>query len=129
MARTNPLHKIYRFFLHIIVNQKPEHINTEEWLEYVFGVDDRIIRRYIVQTEFKMPGGYLVTSNKPVYGYGNRNINIGQELWVRFDRDNPNRVDVEVTKTTRLKSKVFRLTAKNWRDIERNLAHDDSGRH
>lgn len=75
------------------LRNKPQSVGLKPWLEFIFGTNERIIKRYFVNTPFKMPGVFHISAMVKYQGRGPRNIKVGEEAFVRFLGDI---VDVEI---------------------------------
>lgn len=104
-----------------IVAAKPLSWLVEDWLAHIFNVADRTIEEYIVSQEFEMPGLFKMAPTRPIQGYGYRTVRAGSRLWMRFDRRDPERIDVEVTNGPGKLEQIFQLSGSQWRTVRRSL--------
>jgi hypothetical protein len=114
------LKKIYLILISPILKLNPNFYHVQDWLDSVFSVSNRIIKRFVVKKEFKMPGILKETSVMiPPANY--REAMKGDQIWMRLDKAFPELIDVELLNDETQKSIVFRLTRYQAKRIAQNL--------
>lgn len=130
--------KVTRFIvnniLKPIIAHKPKDMDLNDWLEYVFCVQDRPIRKYKVLRAFEVPGKYVhLPEQEPIpYPYGKATALKGETFWVREDVTTPNRIDCDIKvknsvhhknlkHADRLPWTWFALTPQEFEKIKSNL--------
>jgi hypothetical protein len=114
------LKKLAMVLLEPALRNKPKSIGLTAWLEFVFGTKERIIKRYFVNTPFKMPGVFHVSAMVKYQGRGPRKIKQGEEAFVRFLGDI---VDVEICAHGKAAG-WFSMDLITWGQIEKNFTLD-----
>lgn len=112
---------LYEYLIVPMVHNKPDNVSMKDWLDYLFCVSTRFIDRFVVNTDFKMPGAYYAAANVPIPGMGFTKVKKGDILWIRYDTTVPDRFDIELIGTKgrwQLKDQVFRLTDLDWIKIK-----------
>ena len=118
------LRKLWDLFVKYIARSCPWEVNEKDYLNVIFRVDQRTILRYTARKAFKMPGLFCAAPNVLIPGWGYKEIQPGDLMYVRHDVTMPNRWDVELIgnqKRWQLKDQVFRLTTDEWEGIEGKL--------
>ena len=78
---------IWERILRHLVEQKPDQYSLVNWLEMQFGVNDRVITRYLANDDFEMPGlAWLAVHVKSSGNEVNRLVRAKNEVWVRAER-------------------------------------------
>lgn len=108
------LPEIARILILPAYRHKPANISLVAWLEEVFGVESRPIRKFLATEDFEMPGPLRVTSKRLVQGIGFRSIKKGTALWARFDASMPDFVEVEGFVGRGRSSHVFQVDSHDW---------------
>lgn len=115
------LAKIYDlFFRPLVARYCQDQDNPKKFIEDLFDVDYRIIRTFVANKSFKMPGLYYLTGQQKVQGLGYRQVGAEDLLWVREDRRQPEHlatVDVEFMGGVGSKDQVFSLSPSEWNSI------------
>jgi hypothetical protein len=106
---------IYELYIKTAMILKPDQLEDEEWLGWIFGVADRPIDSYKAMATFEMLGRQMLCPTKGVYNTINRTVKRGTILWVRFDKMFPDEIDVEVMVNDEYH--LFKLTKHQFEDI------------
>jgi hypothetical protein len=89
------LERIFKWFFRPLMLYKPadfemngelvKNVSNQEWLEYLFHLNERDITRYRAREDFKMPGLFMERPHRKIQGIGHRWVLKSQEMWVRKD--------------------------------------------
>lgn len=115
------INKIMNWFLKPMVKLCPDEMSEKVWLEFLFDVENRSIKRYYVKAGFTIPGYFKAAPLKLIQGMGPRFVRNGSIMWVRIDKKNPDQIDCEVNTGKGNNDRVFVLTNREWVKIKRNL--------
>lgn len=118
---------IYKWFFGKLIFLKPEATTIGDWMEQLFDSKNRDVIRFVVKKNFTMPGLYYAASNIKYQGIGYRKVKRKEELWVRTDAHEPNRVDIEWLGGQGQKDQVFCLTASEWGWVKLHCVEKDVG--
>lgn len=115
---------IYRMFIEPCLRAfypEPEQ-SRAEILHLLLGVGERSIYCVTVKEPFTLPGQVKDPDTNQLMNprrAEDRHMKKGQQLWVRFNIKEPQRIEVEVDHL----NEVFYLTPLQWTEIKRKLLH------
>lgn len=85
----------------------------------MFGAEERVIEQFEVIETFTCPGVYKPTLTQYFNGYtGNRKAKAGLRIFVRFHKNAPNKIEVEIPNDVGNREKIFQLTLDDWNGIK-----------
>lgn len=122
-ASEGPIKDIYRLFIRPFLYLKPDQVEYKDWLDNLFNVDSRIIKRAVAVEPFEIPGKYHVNASYTSTELGARRVNQNEVLWVRFDVGNPELVEVELNNGPANKSQWFDLDRDQWEFIKSKIKY------
>ncbi len=121
LMRSKKMQTIYNRVIEPYMNERPEHINVKDWIDYyIFRTHERYIKSFKVLETFKIPGLYWYKQEKYIPGYGPRQVVKGSIVYVRYDRKEPKVVDVEAKVAQGTVMHVYRMTLIEWQQIKNN---------
>jgi len=100
------LKRIAELFILPLLRYCPKNRSLEDFLEFLFCVDTRTIKRYTVIKPFRMPGSLKINENTLRNFDGVREVKKGIEIWVRYDTTRPRIYEMEVVGPKK-KSQLF----------------------
>lgn len=122
LTNDSSLYNFAYYFLLPIVKHKPAQKEMMDFLEEVFGVSTRTIRKYKCVKPFRQKCRTYVTATKAMNTDFGLKGNVGDLFYVRFDMKYPDRIDVEVTNKA-VWPTCFQLTRAEWRDTLKCLRY------
>jgi len=124
MKASPQLQQIYDDFVNPLVEyfyvENHPLLSDRTWIikNLFFHHKDRSIVEVEAQEDFKIPGLCATTPHNVNHG-GSREVKAGERLWVRFDKSNPTRYDLEFVKNNKIQ--VFQLSSLQWRKVKLSL--------
>ena len=116
------IHLLRKYFYPLVVNNLPDKNFYREFVwEQVFHYSERKIEEYHVIGAFKIPGKLWITPTLKRTRVGNRSLWPGNELCIRRDAVDYNKIDVEVVKGDENQGAVYTLTEKEFLGMRRYL--------
>lgn len=114
------MHEIARIFLRPLL-ANTDYENAKEYLEELFGVDTRSIKRFKIKSPFEMVGQLYRRAEYPDKGYIRTKASKGHIL-VRRDERLPHIIEVEFL-DRRSDETRFRIGKKEWKRIQKFLVN------
>lgn len=108
---------IFEIFVHPLIKLKPQNWHMQDWLEAMFLVEERSIRRYEALSNFDLPGKLKVSANIVSTLIKHKKVKAKDNVWIRIDKTEPRKVDVEVFTGVGGKSYLFELNRDQLRSI------------
>jgi hypothetical protein len=106
-----------------LLKLRPETVSVSDWLNFLFCTHQRIIREYIVEESFSIPGKLRVLPQRNALNNkdGFRRVRKRSSIWVRVDTTVKNLVEVETNNARGGKTQLFELTTKQWKSVTPHL--------
>lgn len=101
--------------------------NKMVFLDWLFDVENREIRRWRVVKTFNIPGLLYIAGSIKIQGIGYREVKSGVEMWVRTDKRSPNSIDVEWQGGQGGADLVYNLSREQWYFVQKHLICIDKG--
>jgi len=112
------LARIGYLFIKPVLKYRPATQSLTRWLPELWGTDERPIRMYIAQKDFRLLGKQWLTPTRPIPGR-RPIVRAGKMLTVRFEGQD--RVVVEGTFGRSRTDEVYQLTPEEWDLVAPNL--------
>ena len=112
------IRRIWEIFVRPIAARRPSEANKAQWLDTVWGVEHRRIVQYQVTNWFTMPGLQKMSHIRHIQGVG-INIHVGCRLFVRFDDENPDQIEVQACVGGGQSERIYLLDPREWAWIQK----------
>lgn len=117
MFDTESKKKFFDYFVGPILKFKPKQEDPRDWLNLVFCVNSRIIRKFKVKEEFCVPGNRRMIVDGDPWPREQRGYAVVKKkriLFMRHDRTEKNKFDIEVQIGDNKNYSWFKLTEAEW---------------
>jgi hypothetical protein len=116
------LKEIFEILVEPILILKPKSWHIQDWLDSIFSVKERPISRYVSTESFelirlKKHDKELEFKDK-VKTY---TVRKHASIWIRMDKDQPNRVDIEIWNGNGSTTEFFQISKRQYKEIFKYL--------
>ena len=116
---SNVLNELYNYVFLPMLRARPESVDWQDWLEYLWGIRSRFISRFTVKNPCSFHGRTSEDHSMPV----KIDLRADTHIFVRVDADNSKWVDVELASGKGNKGDWYRVEKTAWRKVLPNLVH------